>query len=660
MTSVSIKGAKNGSAGNNLFVNADGSIPTRPQSEGEDVDTQNPLSFNGDSLYAKDIKISLSDGGTFTATDSDLLSLFNNLDDGLEDTSATNPKFFELLLERPMTTGLIGLVTHTGNFSNVKIILKNRQDVIIKTIDDSSNSTKYTNHGYLISPPTDFCCIRVEFHTTDTINIGFIRTQKEDRVVARIQGERSDGDLGTLGLTNGNNAKISIEEFESGVSSNSNTQLNVTQYLSDGTEGTKLNMDGTDISVQHPLPTDGDSLYVKDIDTTNSTSSGFTGSVSDLFDNVTSTIVNSNATNPKEILVKIKRPIDTATFKFCANTGDFSNVKIIMKDAAGTVVSTIDDSSNNTKYTSNEYVTTPSAFCQVLIQFHTADTVSMSFVSVQKAVHTHSQLLALKPDGTTTFIDATTGGNLKISVEEIDSGAVATSNFFLEVAKGDITGHSFISKFGQNSDIGTGAYEDIWDGGGTYTWPSDGTAPITHIYSTIAETQDIEVQGLDINGDQVTQTITLTGTTVAPLTTALWRIFRMKNVGTVDNAGTIHASDSGKVVSYAQMAPGNNQTLMALYTIPNGKTAYMYRGGASIVGTNRAYSIDGKMCMREYGGVCQLKHTFGASTDGSSTFQHEYPFPLPISGKTDIIVSAISSASGGVLNTTFDLLLVDN
>lgn len=256
------------------------------------------------------------------------------------------------------------------------------------------------------------------------------------------------------------------------------------------------------------------------------------------------------------------------------------------------------------------------------------------------------------PNGIYRNVNVTVDGDMSIS--DNSSG--------LAIAKGLVTGTSYVSKFGQNEALNTSTYEDIWDGGGTYTWPANGTAPITHLYSTGADVQPIEVQGLDINGNLVVQTITLTGTTVVLLTTPLWRVFRMKNIGTIDilTGSVIHASDAGKAVSYAQIQNGNNQTLMALYTIPAGKTGYLLMGSASLVGTTRAYSIDGHFYMRPYGGVFQLKHTFGVSSDGTSTFQHEYKIPLPINELTDLRVSAISSAAGGVLNSTFDIALVDN
>jgi hypothetical protein len=56
-------------------------------------------------------------------------------------------------------------------------------------------------------------------------------------VKAVITGKRVDGIFANANLTNGNNLKISLEELENGISSNSNSQLNVTPFHADGTEG---------------------------------------------------------------------------------------------------------------------------------------------------------------------------------------------------------------------------------------------------------------------------------------------------------------------------------------------------------------------------------------------------------------------------------------
>ena len=285
------------------------------------------------------------------------------------------------------------------------------------------------------------------------------------------------------------------------------------------------------------------------------------------------------------------------------------------------------------------------------------------------------------PAGTFVNFQATTAGNFKTSIEELENSISSNSNtqlnvtpfsadgvegglskdFYLAVAMGQIAGHSIMSKFGQNDDIGTGAYEDIWDGGGTYNYPADGTAPITKLVGhDAADTEPIEVQGLDIDGVLTIQTKTLTGLTTVTLDIPLWRVFRLKNVGTSDLVGDVCAINDGDTVDYACIDNGNNQTLMTLYTIPVGKTGYLMQGTNSIIGTNRGYSISGKLWMKPFGLVFQLKKTFGLNSDGSGFMVMPFPLPGKIPAKTDIRVSAISSAAGGGLNTTFEILLVDD
>lgn len=250
-----------------------------------------------------------------------------------------------------------------------------------------------------------------------------------------------------------------------------------------------------------------------------------------------------------------------------------------------------------------------------------------------------------------------TSNYLEVTIEEVEIGV--QTPFTLRVSKGEIAGHTVMSKFGQNSAL-SGSYEDVWDGGGTYTYPADATADIVELVSTDNnDTEDIEIQGLSADGTLTLQTETLTGTTPVTITTPLWRVFRLKNVGTNDLVGDVTVENLGNTVEYAKIQIGNNQTLMALYTIPLGKTGYMVLGTNSIIGTNRAYSVSGRMEMRPYGGVFQLKKTFGLSSDGTSYMTMPWPLPGKIPAKTDIKVSAVSSATGGI-NTTFEIILIDD
>lgn len=191
------------------------------------VGVQTPLPTDGDSLYKKDICDGASDVGTFSTTTLGLLSLFDSLDTTIESTGATNPKYFEVELERPITTSEVALNTITGNFSNVKIVLKDRAGNTILTVDDSANNTDYTANAYPFSP-TNFCCLRVEFHTADDVTLGFVRVKKDVAVEARLRALKPDGTITDIDATVGGNLKVSIEELESGISINGNTQLRTT------------------------------------------------------------------------------------------------------------------------------------------------------------------------------------------------------------------------------------------------------------------------------------------------------------------------------------------------------------------------------------------------------------------------------------------------
>jgi len=169
---------------------------------------QNPFPTDGDSVYEKDVKFSISDIGTFTG---DLKSLFNNLDDVITDSTSTDPKWIEVKLERPMTASSIGINSGVGEFSNVKIILQNRQDTAIRTIDDTTNNTKYPNHSYPFIPTT-FCCIRFEFHTADEVSLSGLFMPKDQRTVTRNQAlDRETGVLGNIWSKDGAMAVLAEE-----------------------------------------------------------------------------------------------------------------------------------------------------------------------------------------------------------------------------------------------------------------------------------------------------------------------------------------------------------------------------------------------------------------------------------------------------------------
>jgi len=134
-----------------------------------------PLSLNLGSVYASDLDTSGSSIGTFLGEITDLV---DSLDTTFQDTSSTNPKYFEVKLLRPIeNAGIKFCAPVGGTFSNVKIILKDRSGVTLFTCDNSADNTDLESAEY-DWPLLTWCTARVEFHTADPIKINWMFVEK--------------------------------------------------------------------------------------------------------------------------------------------------------------------------------------------------------------------------------------------------------------------------------------------------------------------------------------------------------------------------------------------------------------------------------------------------------------------------------------------------
>ena len=251
---------------------------------------------------------------------------------------------------------------------------------------------------------------------------------------------------------------------------------------------------------------------------------------------------------------------------------------------------------------------------------------------------------------------------------DIYSLLATSKSFLLAVQMGQIPEMSLVDKFGLNPSITTGP-EDIWEGGGVYTYDSNADV-VSLASSNAADNQVINVQGLDGTGVFVSQDITLNGTTRVALTTPLWRVFRMQNQGSTDIAGNVFCyTGTGTVPSIgdpevrAIITNGSNQTLMALYTIPSGKVGFMLGGevginlsGSVFAGTQFARP-DFKS--RTDGGVFKTKKSVTLISQASSNYIDKRVVPMVAPALTDVklTIQEVSTTMGCI--GTFQILLVD-
>lgn len=205
-----------------------------PDEEFSNVDVQSPLPTSGDTVYARDIWTDESDIGDFSGAISDL---FDNLHSYIQDTTATNPKELFIHFNRTVVANSINIGAYGGDFSNIRIYLVSPGPTETLAFDDSGSATKYTSRHIEMPVSIGFNALRIRFYTADTVTLSSLHILKTTKVIARLQAVKHDDTVTDINATNGGNLKISLEEIESGISSNSNSQLNVTPFLSNGHEG---------------------------------------------------------------------------------------------------------------------------------------------------------------------------------------------------------------------------------------------------------------------------------------------------------------------------------------------------------------------------------------------------------------------------------------
>ena len=241
-------------------------------------------------------------------------------------------------------------------------------------------------------------------------------------------------------------------------------------------------------------------------------------------------------------------------------------------------------------------------------------------------------------------------------------------DFLLQVRMGMIPGFSIINKFGENEQITTASDpEDIWETGGIYNYDEPGTAPIVSLVSdSISDTEDIRIEGLDINGNEVVQVVKLSGTTRVALTTPLYRVYRMRNLGGVSLVGTVYCYVGvGGVPSAANtratITPGKNQTLMALYTIPAGKVGFQFHfdvginyEGSLFAGTE---SVRLYLSTQELNQVFRVRKSISLISSGNTTYEDDAIRILP--PLTDIKLTGVQVSAEMGLWGAFKILLVD-
>jgi hypothetical protein len=226
-----------------------------------------------------------------------------------------------------------------------------------------------------------------------------------------------------------------------------------------------------------------------------------------------------------------------------------------------------------------------------------------------------------------------------------------------------------LHKFGYQGAVATTEIA-VWDLATAYNYISSATAlgvSSTSTADTSAGTgaRTIQIQGLDANYDEISETVTLNGQTEVSTTQSFLRVFRAKVLtagsGGV-NAGIIYIG-TGTVTTgvndnpHAAISIGQNQTLMAVYTVPNNRTALLFQlymtADANQPGTAR-------FVVREENGVFQVKDRWILDSTISGSNLVPLPAPVAYPAKSDIELRATATANTMAISASFSMIIVDD
>ena len=229
-------------------------------------------------------------------------------------------------------------------------------------------------------------------------------------------------------------------------------------------------------------------------------------------------------------------------------------------------------------------------------------------------------------------------------------------NYGLGIAKGQFSDITHIHKFGAVPAMSQNNTGTIWDvDDTTYPWSTFDTSGTLSIPAVNASDsgKSIVLIGLDNDYLELTETVTVSSSGATTTTQSFKRIFRAYVTnGSATNVGDIVVQKDGTTV--ATIKAGKAQTLMAVYTVPAGKTGYMLKGVATCQAGADA-TVD--MFVRYFGqDSFRVGHTFEVSGTGGE-YLYDFGVPVKIPAKSDIDIRCSVRSNNARVTAAFDMIL---
>ncbi len=228
-------------------------------------------------------------------------------------------------------------------------------------------------------------------------------------------------------------------------------------------------------------------------------------------------------------------------------------------------------------------------------------------------------------------------------------------------------GSYFVNKFGRNEDVAA-TYETLWKPGGIYVYRSTAilmsvsSGNVNDVMTTGSGAWKVLVTGLDANWVHQEEYVELNGRTGVNTTKLYLRVFRVKVVEAASqiifNAGIIYVGTGAittgvPAVIHAQIDIGNNQTQMAMISVPAATIGYLKN---CRITTAVSQVADARLLVRktDAGEPWQMK---ADPSFLSNPISDDYDFTLRFEEKSDIEIQAKAFGAGGDIGAHFTVLM---
>ena len=226
----------------------------------------------------------------------------------------------------------------------------------------------------------------------------------------------------------------------------------------------------------------------------------------------------------------------------------------------------------------------------------------------------------------------------------------------LGVSANHYDGLSHVHKFGAVPAMSQNQTGTIWDVNDTnYPWSSLASAGTLSVPAVNASDngKTIRIIGLNASYDEIQEDVTVSSAEATATSNSFIRVYRaFVTNGSATNVANINVQKGGTTV--LRISANKGQTLMAVYTVPAGYTAYLLKGVATC---QSGADATGDMFVRYFGEASfRVGHSFEVSGSGGE-YMYDFGIPLRIPEKSDIDVRATVRSNNARVTAAFDMLL---